>query len=115
MTDLNQFNQKLTDRLVTYCAIDSQSDEHSTSIPSTAIQLDVSRHLVAELERIGASDVELTSYGVVLATGPATVDTAPTIGFCAHVDTAPQFNATGVKPRVIANWDGSDITSPDNP
>ncbi|MBE1292455.1 MAG: peptidase T [Rhodobacteraceae bacterium] len=115
MTDPSQFDQQLTDRLVTYCAIDSQSDEHSTSIPSTDIQLDVSRHLVAELERIGASDVELTSYGVVLATVPATVDTAPTIGFCAHVDTAPQFNATGVKPRVIANWDGSDITYPDNP
>ncbi|MFY0659991.1 MAG: peptidase T [Shimia sp.] len=115
MSDQTSFDQQLTDRLVAYCAIDSQSDEHSASIPSTEIQLDVSRHLVAELERIGASDVELTSYGVVLATVSATVETAPTIGFCAHVDTAPQFNATGVKPRVISNWDGSDITYPDNP
>ena len=115
MSDPTSFDQHLTDRLVTYCAIDSQSDEHTTSIPSTEIQLDVSRHLVAELERIGAADVQLTAYGVVLATVPATVHTAPTIGFCAHVDTAPQFNATGVKPRVIANWDGTDITYPDNP
>ncbi len=97
-----------------YCAIDSQSDEHSPSKPSTAIQLDVQRHLKAELEKIGASDIELTNYGALLATVPATDASAPTIGFCAHVDTAPQFNATGVKPRVHHAWDGSDITYPDN-
>ncbi len=115
MTETPIFDRKLEDRLVAYCAIDSQSDEHSATTPSTEIQLDVSRHLVAELQRIGASDVDLTPYGVVLATVPATVESAPTIGFCAHVDTAPQFNATGVKPRVIRNWDGADITYPDNP
>lgn len=115
MTNPDQFNQKLQERLVAYCAIDSQSDEHSPSKPSTAIQLDVQRHLVAELETIGASDIQLTDYGAVLATVPATDASAPTIGFTAHVDTAPQFNATGVKPRVHPAWDGSDITYPDNP
>ncbi|MBO9473344.1 peptidase T [Shimia sp. R10_1] len=115
MPEYPNFDSALTARLVAYCAIDSQSDEHATSTPSTEIQLDVSRHLVAELERIGASDVTLTSYGAVLATVPATDPDAPTIGFCAHVDTAPQFNATGVKPRVIHAWDGTPITYPDNP
>ncbi|MGR3649684.1 MAG: peptidase T, partial [Shimia sp.] len=109
------FDRALETRLMAYCAIDSQSDEHSPSKPSTAIQLDVQRHLKAELEKIGASDIELTSYGALLATVPATDASAPTIGFCAHVDTAPQFNATGVKPRVYPAWDGSDITYPDNP
>ncbi|WP_353315212.1 peptidase T [Shimia sp. NS0008-38b] len=105
----------LETRLTSYCAIDSQSDEHSAASPSTEIQLNVARHLVEELHKIGATDVSLTAYGAVLATVPATDDTAPTIGFCAHMDTAPQFNATGVKPRVIHNWDGTDITYPDNP
>ncbi|PSL17423.1 peptidase T [Shimia abyssi] len=114
MTEFPDFSRALTDRLVAYCAIDSQSDEQSPAQPSTAIQLDVQRHLVAELERIGASDIQLTDYGAVLATVPATNTAAPTIGLCAHVDTAPQFNATGVKPRVHAGWDGSDITYPDN-
>ena len=115
MSDVKPFDRALEARLVAYCAIDSQSDENSPSQPSTDIQLDVQRHLVAELEQIGASDIELTAYGAVLATVPATVEDAPTIGFCAHVDTAPQYNATGVKPRVHHAWDGSDITYPDAP
>lgn len=115
MSDVAEFDRALEARLFTYCAIDSQSDEDSPSQPSTAIQLDMQRHLLAELQKIGAEDVELTSYGAVLATVPATVEDAPAIGFCAHVDTAPQFNAAGVKPRVFHAWDGTDITYPDAP
>ena len=114
MTNPDQFNTSLQERLMAYCAIDSQSDEHSPSKPSTAIQLDMQRHLKAELEAIGASDIQLTDYGALLATVPATDADAATIGFCAHVDTAPQFNATGVKPRLHPAYDGSDITYPDN-
>lgn len=109
------FDRALESRLMAYCAIDSQSDETSPSQPSTEIQLDMQRHLVAELERIGAAEIELTPYGAVLATVPATDAAAPSIGFCAHVDTAPQFNAAGVKPRVHTAWDGTPITYPDNP
>lgn len=115
MSTVPVFDRALEARLVAYCAIDSQSDEKSKTQPSTEIQLDMQRHLVAELERIGASEIQLTDYGAVLATVPATEATAPSIGFCAHVDTAPQFNATGVKPRVHHSWDGADITYPDNP
>ncbi|UWQ44473.1 peptidase T [Leisingera aquaemixtae] len=108
------FDQELEDRLVRYAAIDSQSDETSAATPSTEIQFDMLNLLVAELQEIGAEDVTLTDYGVVLATVPATAP-GPAIGFLAHVDTAPQFNASGVKPRVIKGYDGSEITFPDNP
>jgi len=107
-------NQELEDRLVRYAAIDSQSDEDSPSSPSTAVQFDMLNLLEAELMEIGAQDVTLTEYGAVLATIPGTVD-GPTIGFLAHVDTAPQFNATGVKPRVIKGYNGGEITYPDDP
>jgi tripeptide aminopeptidase len=108
------FDTELQDRLMRYAAIDTQSDESSTSQPSTACQLDLSRLLVTELEGMGASDVHLTDYGVVLATVPATAQ-GPVIGLCAHVDTAPQFNATGVRPRLIKGYNGGDITFPDAP
>lgn len=109
-------DRELEERLLRYVRIDSQSDETSPSTPSTAIQFDMLNLLVEELQEIGASDVTLTSYGAVLATIPATVDkTVPTIAFLAHVDTAPAFNATGVKPIVHRNYDGSDITFPDDP
>jgi tripeptide aminopeptidase len=111
---MSDFNAELESRLCRYAAIDSQSDADSPSAPSTAIQLDVLRLLKTELEEIGAADVTLTDYGTVLATIPGTKP-GPTVGFLAHVDTAPQFNATGVKPRVIKGYNGGAISFPDAP
>lgn len=110
----NSFDQELEERLIRYAAIDSQSDANSATAPSTEIQFDMLRLLEQELVEIGAQDVELTDYGVVLATIPGTVS-GPTIGFLAHVDTAPQYNATNVKPRVIRGYNGGEITYPDAP
>ena len=110
----NTFDEELEDRFLRYAAIDSQSDENSLSSPSTKIQFDMLDLLKKELMEIGAEDVSVTDYGVVLATIPGNID-APIIGFLAHVDTAPQYNATGVKPRVIRGYNGGDITYPDTP
>lgn len=109
-----QFDRALEERLVRYTAVDTQSDEQSPTSPSTAIQLDLARMLAAELERIGAEEVTVTDYGAVLATVPATAE-GPVIGMLAHMDTAPAYNATGVKPRVIRGYNGGDITYPDAP
>ena len=111
MTD---FHAELTDRLMRYAAIDSQSDDEASGAPSTVLQFDMLNLLKSELEQIGAADVVLTDYGTVLATIPGTAP-GPTIGFLAHVDTAPQFNATGVKPRLIRGYNGGAISYPDNP
>jgi tripeptide aminopeptidase len=111
-----QFDQELEERLIRYCRIDTQSDEKSTTSPSTARQLDLLNLLLEELKEIGAQEVRLTDYGAVLATIPATImRRAPVIGFLAHVDTAPAFNATGVKPLVHRNYDGGEIVLPDDP
>ncbi len=111
----SEFDTELEERLVRYAAIDSQSDASSVTSPSTDIQLNMSRLLVDELQMMGAQDVVLTDYGVVLATIPATVEGAPIMGWCAHVDTAPQFNATGVKPVVHRGYNGGGITFADAP
>ena len=109
------FDGELEERLVRYARIDTQSDDKSTTSPSTKRQFDLLNLLADELQTCGAQNVTLTSYGVVLATIPATVKAAaPTIGLLAHVDTAPQFNATGVKPIVHRHYNGSDIALPDN-
>ena len=105
---------ELTERLMRYAAIDSQSNDISKGAPSTAIQFDLLKLLKQELEDMGAKNVQLTDYGVVLGTIPGNV-TAPTIGLLAHVDTAPQFNASDVKPRVIKGYNGGDISFPDDP
>ncbi|MHC9236896.1 peptidase T [Pseudooceanicola sp. 502str34] len=108
------FDPELEARLLRYAAIDSQSDANSPSSPSTEIQFGMLHLLKQELEEMGAAEVTLTDYGTVLATIPGTA-AGPTIGFLAHVDTAPQFNAAGVKPRVIKGYNGGAITYPDAP
>lgn len=111
---MTTFNADLKSRLMRYCAIDSQSDIDSPSAPSTECQHAMLDLMVVELTEIGATDITKTPYGTVIATIPGTVE-GPTVGFLAHVDTAPQFNATGVKPRLIAGYNGGDITYPDDP
>jgi tripeptide aminopeptidase len=107
---------EIKDRFLRYVQIDTQSDEDSTEVPSTAKQLDLLGLLKDELEALGAADVALTDYGCVLATIPATVDKkdVPTVAFLAHVDTVPGFNGTGVKPIVHHNYAGGPIVLPDD-
>ena len=50
---------------------------------------------------------DIDEYGYLFATLESNVDyDVPTIGFLAHVDTSPDFNATGVNPQIIENYDG---------
>lgn len=108
------FDPELEDRLVRYCAIDTQSDETSAASPSTPVQLTLSRLLAEELTAMGAADVRITDYGAVLATIPGTAP-GPVIGLLAHVDTAPAYHATGVKPVVHRGYNGGDIAFADAP
>lgn len=112
---MTKFDSALEARLCRYAAVDTQSDAESPASPSTAIQLDLARILAEELTAIGAADVQITDYGAVLATVPGNTPGAPKIGMLAHMDTAPAYNATGVKPRVIRGYNGGEITFPDAP
>lgn len=110
------FDAALEERMVRYAAIDSQSDEESTTVPSTACQFDMLHELERELHAMGAADIVLTENGFLMATVPATVaNEVPVVAFLAHVDTTPQYNACGVKPMVHRAWGGSDIVLPDDP
>jgi tripeptide aminopeptidase len=106
----------VAERLMRYVRIDTQSDPHSKSFPSTEKQKDLSRLLVEELKAMGVTDAELDAYGYVYATIPSNVpDPLPAICFCAHVDTAPDCSGTGVKPILHRAWNGEPIVLPDDP
>ena len=107
----------LEERFLRYVRIDSQSDEDSATVPSTAIQWALLRLLGEELQALGAADVVVTDEGFTIATIPASpgYENRPVVAFLAHVDTAPSFAASGVKPLVHRRWDGSPIILPDNP
>jgi len=102
--------EELIKRFTTYVKIDTQSDEESTTCPSTPGQLNLLNLLAEELKEIGMSDVSLDENGYLFATLPSNTDKeVPTIGFLAHVDTATDFTGKDVKPQIIENYDGGDI------
>jgi tripeptide aminopeptidase len=105
------------DRFLRYVVIDTQSEENSTTFPSTSKQFNLLRLLVAELEAIGLQDVTLDEHGYVFGTIPATSSKpgVPVIGFIAHVDTSPEMSGRNVRPIVHRNYQGQDLVLPDDP
>ena len=101
---------KIIERFLSYVQIDTESVEDMECFPSTAKQKKLGELLVSELKALGASDVSMDEYGYVFATIPATTtNNVPTIGFVAHMDTAPALTGANVKPRIVENYDGQDI------
>ena len=105
----------MLERFLRYVVIDTQAEVESTTYPSTAKQLDLSRLLVDELRALGLEDVQLTEPGYVFATLPGTVEGAPIVGLIAHVDTTPDTPGTGVRPLVHRAWSGEPIRLPGDP
>jgi tripeptide aminopeptidase len=105
------------ERFLRYVRYDTRSDESSTTVPSTSQQLVFQRDLVEELRALGLHDTSLDEHGYVMATVPRTTSktSVPAIGLIAHVDTSPEMSGANVAPIVHAQYDGGDITLPDDP
>jgi tripeptide aminopeptidase len=101
----------VTDRFLRYVVIDTQSDAKSPTQPSTEKQKTLGRLLVEELLAIGVSDAHLDEHGYVYATIPSNSpkSNVPVICFCAHMDTAPDYSGTNVRPQIVRNYQGGDI------
>ena len=109
-------------RFLRYVQVDTQSDENSTTSPSTAKQKDLSRLLAEELKALGCADAAMDEWGYVHATVPANLDArqgaagkVPTIGLIAHVDSYHGTLGAGVKPQVVEKYDGRDLVLPGDP
>ncbi len=106
-----KINHTVTDRFLKYVKIDTQSDPTSPTCPSTEKQKDLGRILVQELLEIGITDAHIDANGYVYGTVPAnTTKKVPVICFCSHMDTSPDCTGKDVKPQVVKNYDGKDIT-----
>ena len=100
----------ITERFLNYTKFDTQSAEESQSVPSTSKQLIFAEYLKKELEHEGFDDVELDEKGYLYATLRANIkDEVPTIGFISHYDTSPDCSGADIKPRIVKNYDGSEI------
>lgn len=101
----------IKDRFLKYVSFDTQSDDHSTTTPSTLKQLELGKYLVAELKQLGIDNACLDEHGIVYATIPANNDhQGKVIGFIAHMDTSPDASGQNIKPQIIKDYDGGVIT-----
>ena len=100
----------LVERFLKYVSFDTQSSEETEVTPSTPGQMVFAKYLKEELESLGLEGITLDEHGYLFATLPANIDKpVPTIGFIAHMDTSPDMSGKDVSPRIVQNYDGSDI------
>lgn len=99
------------ERLINYVKVDTPSDPHSETVPSSACQFDLAKLLVEELRALGVENAHVDDKCYVYASIPASegYEKCKCLGFIAHMDTAPDFNGKGVNPQVIPNYDGNDL------
>src|SRR6476659_6601816 len=104
------------ERFMRYVQLDTQSDPQANTHPTSEKQKTLSQLLAQELQTMGITDAHMDEWGYVYATIPSNTDKqVPAICFCSHVDTAPDASGTNVKPILHKNYQGQNITLPDDP
>lgn len=108
--------ENVLDRFLRYARIPTGSSDKTGTTPSTEKQFVLGRMLRDELLAIGVNDAECDAACYVYGHIPATpgYESAPAIGFIAHMDTAPDFSGDNVSPRIVADYDGGDIVLGDS-
>ena len=109
---MDNMKKEIVERFLKYVSFDTQSSEEAEGrCPSTEKQLRLAEYLVEELKEIGMQEVEMDAHGYVFATLPASegMEEVPVVGFIAHMDTSPDCSGADVRPRIIENYDGTDI------
>jgi tripeptide aminopeptidase len=101
---------KVIEKFLKYVSYDTKSDEESTTVPSTTGQMILAKELVKELKEMGIEQVSIDENGYIMAMIPSNIEKdVPTIGFIAHMDTAPDMSGKNVNPKFVENYDGEDI------
>jgi tripeptide aminopeptidase len=105
------YARELAARLIRYAEVETTSDRHIETIPSTDTQWHLARLLLDELRALGIEDASLDDHCYLIARIPASPGSehAPSIGLMAHIDTASDVSGTGVKPRIVEKYDGEAI------
>lgn len=101
--------EKVTEKLLRYVKVDTQSDPTSDVRPSTKKQFELLNILVEELKVMGLHVDFDNENGYIYAKLEKNTEGVKPIGFLAHVDTAPDFSGTDVNPQIHTNYDGSTI------
>lgn len=100
----------ITKRFLKYTAIDTQSNNHSQTTPSSLGQWTLAQLLASELESFGLEGVVITEncfvHGTLASNTPLE---APTMGLVAYLDTSHRFNSSNIRPQIHPCYDGSPL------
>jgi len=101
--------ENIIDRFLRYVTVETTSDPESETQPSTLCQFNLLNKLKEELVAMGI-EANVDEYGYMMASIPSNIaKDVPTIGFIAHVDTAPDASGKDIKPQIIKNYKGGDV------
>lgn len=101
------------ERFLRFVQVDSQSDPaNEDETPSAPREHEMARVLGEELRSLGCEDVQVTAHAYVTASVPASpgAEDLPALGLIAHMDTAPDAPAAGVKPHIV-HYEGGDLVA----
>jgi tripeptide aminopeptidase len=101
--------ENVTQRFLKYVTFDTTANPKNSNCPSSEGQRIFANYLVEELKSLGLEDAHVDENSYVMATLKGNIDGVPTVGFISHLDTAPDVTGKDVKPRIIENYDGTDI------
>ncbi len=102
-----------TTRFMKYAQVFSTSDPNNEDhVPSSNNQFDMANMLAADLREVGCEDVLVDEHAYVTASYPASdgLEHLPALGFCAHIDTAPDAPGEGVRPHIV-HYTGGDLVA----
>ncbi len=106
--------ERLLERFLRYVQVDTTAVDEAGKYPSSPGQLELGKIVVEELKQMGVADALQDEHGIVYATVPSTVDNrkVPVVAFNSHFDTSPETTGANVKPQVIRDYQGGDLSLP---
>ena len=111
--DRDWIQGRVLERFLRYVRIDTTSDGHSKSSPTTPGQLELANVLIEELQQLSLGSAELDGAGFVFAHLEANLKRSaaqpPEIGLIAHLDTSDAAPGKNVNPRIHERYDGKII------
>ena len=99
--------ENVAQRFLRYVSFDTQSDENSTTCPSTEKQKLLGASLVDEMRQLGIADAHMDEHGYVYGTVPGDPN-LPTIGLIAHMDTSPDASGANIQAKIVS-YSGEDV------
>lgn len=105
--------ERMLNDFLAFVKIDTTSALGTGTLPSTPGQMKLAKIIASKFEEVGIKEIKLTENGFLFGTLPSNLPqdkVATAIGFLAHFDTSSSVSGKDVKPQVIKNYQGQDIT-----